>query len=116
MAATIAVTKERRAGETRAAATPDSVKRLKGLGFDVVVEAGAGAGASIPDAEYADAGATIAKTAAAALKDADILFKVRAPEEAEIKALKPGTLVVALLNPYGEKAAVQALAEKGARA
>jgi NAD(P) transhydrogenase subunit alpha len=113
MAATIAVTKERRAGETRVAATPDSVKKLTGMGFAVVVETGAGEGASFPDAEFEAAGAKIAKTAAAAVKDADVLFKVRAPDAAEVKALKPGTLVAALLNPYQDKAGVQALAEAG---
>ncbi|OYX36472.1 MAG: NAD(P) transhydrogenase subunit alpha [Caulobacterales bacterium 32-69-10] len=116
MVATIAVTKERRAGETRVAATPDSIKKLKALGFEVVVEAGAGAGASITDAEYEAAGASIAATAAAALKDADVLFKVRAPEEAEIQSLKPGAVVAALLNPYVDKALLAALAERGASA
>jgi NAD(P) transhydrogenase subunit alpha len=116
MAATIAVTRERRADETRVAATPDSVKKLIGLGFDVVIETGAGAGASIPDVDYEAAGAKIAKSAAAAVKGADLLFKVRSPEAAEIKALKPGALVVALLNPYIEKDAVKALADQGATA
>jgi NAD(P) transhydrogenase subunit alpha len=116
MAATIAVTKERRAGETRVAATPDSVKRLKALGFEVVVETGAGAGAAIPDADYQAAGAVIAASASEALAGADILFKVRAPAEDEIAAIKPGALVVALLNPYVDKALVQALAGRGVNA
>jgi NAD(P) transhydrogenase subunit alpha len=116
MAATIAVTRERRVDETRVAATPDSVKKLIALGFDVVVETGAGVGASIPDADFEAAGAKIAKTAAAAVKGADLLFKVRGPEPAEIKALKPGALVVALLNPYIEKDTVKALADQGATA
>jgi NAD(P) transhydrogenase subunit alpha len=114
MAATIAVTKERRADETRVAATPDSVKKLIGLGFAVVVEKGAGDGAAIPDADYEAAGARIAKSAAEAVKGADVLFKVRGPEAAEIKALKPGALVVALLNPHIEKDQLKALAESGA--
>ena len=76
---TIAVTKERRAGETRVAATPETVKKLIGAGFAVTVEAGAGAAASYPDADYAAAGATLAKTAQDAIGQADILFKVRAP-------------------------------------
>ena len=116
MAATIAVTKERRADETRVAATPDSVKKLVGMGFAVVVETGAGAGAAIPDADYQAAGATIAGSAAEAIKGADILFKVRAPDTAEVQALKPGAMVVALLNPYMEKRALQALADAGATA
>ena len=116
MAATIAVTKERRANETRVAATPDSIKKLIGMGFAVTVETGAGAGAAIPDADYEAAGAKIAKSAAEAVKGADILFKVRGPEAAEIKALKPGALVVALLNPHIEKDQLKALAESGATA
>ena len=116
MAATIAVTKERRANETRVAATPDSIKKLIGMGFAVTVETGAGAGAAIPDADYEAAGAKIAKSAAEAVKGADILFKVRGPEAAEIKALKPGALVVALLNPHIEKEQLKALAESGATA
>jgi NAD(P) transhydrogenase subunit alpha len=60
MAAAIAVLKERLAGETRVAATPDSVKKLVGAGFTVAMEAGAGVSASYPDADYLDAGATIA--------------------------------------------------------
>jgi NAD(P) transhydrogenase subunit alpha len=116
MVATIAVTKERRAGETRVAATPDSIKKLKALGFEVVVETGAGLGASFSDADYEAAGASIAKTAAAALKDADVLFKVRAPEADEIKSIKPGAVVAALLNPYVDKDLLAALAERGAAA
>ena len=65
--ALIAVTKERRAGETRVAAIPETVKKLIAAGFSVTVEAGAGAAASYPDADYAAAGATIAKTAKDAL-------------------------------------------------
>jgi NAD(P) transhydrogenase subunit alpha len=113
---TIAVTRERRADETRVAATPDSVKKLIGLGFSVTVETGAGLAASIPDAEYQAAGATIAASAVEAVKAADLLFKVRGPEAEEVAALKPGAIVVALLNPYMEKEAVKALADQGATA
>src|SRR5204863_4316243 len=107
---------ERRAGETRVAATPDTVKKLIGQGFSMVVEAGAGAAAYFTDADYAAAGATIAKTAKDALAKADIVFKVRAPEPEEIKALKAGAIVVATLNPYMEKVALAALAKAGATA
>ena len=112
----IAVTKERRAGETRVAATPDSVKKLIAAGFAVTVEAGAGAAASYPDADYEAAGANLVKTLKAAIDKADILFKVRAPVDEEIAALKSGTIVVATLNPYIEKDALAALATKGATA
>jgi NAD(P) transhydrogenase subunit alpha len=114
--AVIAVTKERRAGETRVAAVPETVKKLIAQGFSVVVETGAGTAASFPDADYQAAGATLAKTAKDALAKADILFKVRAPEAAEIAALKPGTLVVATLNPYQDKAALDGLAKAKASA
>jgi len=114
--AVIAVTRERRAGETRVAAVPETVKKLIAAGFSVVVEAGAGAAASYPDADYQAAGATLAKTAKEALSKADILFKVRGPEPDEIAAIKPGTLVVATLNPYQDKATLQGLAKAKASA
>src|SRR4249919_2982001 len=114
--AVIAVTKERRAGETRVAAVPETVKKLIAQGFAVTVEAGAGLSASYPDADYAAAGATIAKDAKTALSKADILFKVRAPEAAEIASIKAGTLVVATLNPYQDKAALAGLAKAKASA
>jgi len=112
--AVIAVTKERRAGETRVAATPETVKKLIAAGWSVVVEAGAGMGASVPDADYASAGAEVAKTAKAALAKADILMKVRGPEAEEIAALKSGAVVIATLNPYTERATLDALAAQGA--
>ena len=112
--AVIAVTTERRAGETRVAAVPETVKKLIAAGFSVVVESGAGAAAAYPDADYQAAGAEIAKDAAAAIGKAAILFKVRAPEAAEIAALKSGAIVVALLNPHMDKDALNAIAAKGA--
>ncbi|CAN5685068.1 Re/Si-specific NAD(P)(+) transhydrogenase subunit alpha [soil metagenome] len=112
--AVIAVTTERRAGETRVAAVPETVKKLIVAGFSVVIESGAGTAAAYPDADYQAAGAEIAKDAKAAIGKADILFKVRAPEAAEIAALKAGAIVVALLNPHMYKDALAALAAKGA--
>ena len=92
----IAVTKERRPGESRVAAVPETVKKLIGAGFSVIVEAGAGASASYPDADYKAAGATLAKTAKEALAKSDILLKVRAPEATEIAALKAGATAFAM--------------------
>jgi NAD(P) transhydrogenase subunit alpha len=109
----LAILKERRAGETRVAATPDTVKKLKGLALDVVVETGAGAGANIADANYTDAGAGIAPDAASALKDADVVLKVRGPEPNEIAAMKKGAVFASLLAPYTEKDAIQKLAGVG---
>jgi len=114
--AVIAVTRERRAGETRVAATPETVKKLIGAGFSVTVETGAGTASSYPDADYQAAGATIAKTAKDALGKADIVFKVRGPEAEEIAALKAGAIVVATLNPYVDKAGLAALAKAKATA
>ncbi len=112
----IAVTRERRAGETRVATVPETVKKLIASGFSVVVEAGAGAAASYSDSDYRAAGATVAKTAKDALSKADILLKVRAPEADEIAAIKPGTLVAATLNPYVDKSALAGLAKAKATA
>ena len=112
----IAVTKERRPGESRVAAVPETVKKLIGAGFSVIVEAGAGASASYPDADYKAAGATLAKTAKEALAKSDILLKVRAPEATEIAALKAGAIVVALLDPHQDRRRLEALAKAGATA
>jgi H+-translocating NAD(P) transhydrogenase subunit alpha len=111
--AVVAVTKERAPGESRVAATPDSVKKLAAMGLSVVVETGAGAGASIPDADYEAAGATIAKTAKDALAKADLALMVRGPAAAEAAFLKKGALLVAQLAPYREKAGIAALAAQG---
>src|SRR5215468_12086941 len=103
MAMIIAIPKERRAGETRVAGTPDTVKKLKGLGFDVVVEKDAGADTHFSDKDYSAAGATIANDAVDALKSADIVLKVRGPSRDEIAAMKNGAILVALLAPATEK-------------
>jgi NAD(P) transhydrogenase subunit alpha len=106
----LAVLKERRAGEARVAATPDTVKKLIGLGLTVAVETGAGLTASVSDDEFAAAGAQIVPTAQEALKDAGILFAVQAPE-AEIRALiAPGTLLICTMNTFADPALVPALA------
>ena len=113
MAVTIAVTRERRDGETRTALTPDMVRKLIGMGATVVVETGTGLGSSIPDAAYAEAGATVARDLKTALTGADILMKVRGPTASEISALRPGTVVVALLDAWRDKDTVQAMAGAG---
>jgi NAD(P) transhydrogenase subunit alpha len=112
----LAVPKETRDGETRVAATPESVKKFKGLGLDVVVQAGAGAGAKIADADYIAAGASIAPDAASTYKDADIVLKVRGPEAGEISQLKNGAVLAALLSPATEQALIQSLAGQGVTA
>src|SRR5476649_2914910 len=112
----LAVPKETREGETRVAATPESVKKFKGLGLDVIVQAGAGAGAKIADADYTAAGAIIAPDATSTLKDADIVLKVRGPTGAEISQLKNGAVLAALLAPHAEADAIQGLAGQGVTA
>lgn len=116
MAVAIAVTRERREGETRCAITPETVKKLTALGATVTVEAGTGAGSSIPDADYEAAGAVVKPDTKAVLANADILLKVRGPTAQEISALKPGAVVAAMLDAYREKDGVQALAGAGATA
>jgi NAD(P) transhydrogenase subunit alpha len=109
----LAVLRERRAGEARVAATPDTVKKLLALGLTVAIEAGAGLKAAISDEEFAAAGAEIVPDAAAALKDAGILFAVQAPEP-EIRSLMArGTLLVCTMNTFGDPSLVPALAEAG---
>jgi NAD(P) transhydrogenase subunit alpha len=112
----IAIPKERRADETRVAATPETVKKLKGLGLDVVIEKDAGRAANFADADYQAAGANIAADEAAALGNADIVLKVRGPDEAEIAQLKRGAILVALLAPASEKETIAKLAQAGVSA
>jgi NAD(P) transhydrogenase subunit alpha len=109
----VAVTRERRAGETRVATTPEGVKKLLAMGVSVTIESGAGASASIPDAEYAAAGATIAPNLASTLAHANILLKVRGPSDEEVALLRSGMIVVALLNPHIERPLLEALAARG---
>src|SRR5579859_6863902 len=108
--AVVAVTRERRAGETRVATTPEAVKKLLALGVSVVIESGAGLTAAVPDGDYQAAGAVIAPDLTTTLSGADILLKVRGPEHEEIAGLKHGAIVVGLLNPHMEPAALEALA------
>ncbi len=112
----IAVLSETDGAETRVSATPETVKKYKTLGADVVVQAGAGTKAGIPDAEYEAAGASVAAGAADALKDADVVLKVRRPAEGELSGAKPGALVIAIMDPYGQDAALKALADAGVAA
>jgi len=107
----LAVLKETKSNEKRVAATPDTVKKLITLGCFVTVESGAGEQASISDQHYKDAGATIAKTAAEALKKAQIILKVQAPDEADLKAYPAESLVIGLLSPFGNETYLKKLAE-----
>lgn len=110
MALAIAVTRERREGETRCAVTPETVKKLVAMGATVSVEAGTGQGSSFPDADYVAAGAVVQPDTHAVLTGADLVLKVRGPTAQEISALKPGAIVVALLDAWREKDTVTAMA------
>jgi H+-translocating NAD(P) transhydrogenase subunit alpha len=117
----IAVLKERRPGETRVAATPDTVKKLVGLGCKVTVEAGAGAMASISDADYTAAGATIATDASSTCAGADLIVKVQRPMTVdegvdEVASMPKGAFLMAHLNALTSKSMAQALAAQGVNA
>ncbi|MBI1339878.1 Re/Si-specific NAD(P)(+) transhydrogenase subunit alpha [bacterium] len=112
----IAVPKETHAGDQRVAATAESVKKLLGLGHSVAVESGAGLGAGVRDADYSAAGADVRADRAAVLKDAEIIFKVRAPDAAELKLYPKGAALVALLEPYAAKKEAAAYAKAGVTA
>ncbi len=106
----IGVPAESRAGETRVAATPETVKKLAAKN-EVRVQSGAGAAASIPDRDYESAGARVVSSAAEAF-DADIVLKVRAPDERELTNLRSGTVLIGQLEPF-DSARLEALAARG---
>ncbi len=109
----LAVLKETRASETRVAAVPETVKKLIGLGLDVTVEKGAGAGASFSDQAYKDAGAKVVDTAEKAAKNAEIILKVQRPDEDELKLFASGAKLIGILSPYADEKAVKAYAKAG---
>jgi NAD(P) transhydrogenase subunit alpha len=106
----IGIPKEIDPTEPRVAAVPDTIKKLKGLGADVAVEPGAGVKSGVPDAEFQAAGATVSVDA---VRDADIVLKVKRPESSELSSYKRGALVIAIMDPYGNDAALKAMADAG---
>jgi H+-translocating NAD(P) transhydrogenase subunit alpha len=106
----VAVAAEVDTGEPRVAATPETVKKMIGLGADVAVEPGAGVKSGILDADFAGAGATVTPNA---LDGADIVLKVRRPQASELSHFKKGALVIAIMDPYGHEDALRAMAEAG---
>jgi proton-translocating NAD(P)+ transhydrogenase subunit alpha len=110
---TIAVTAERE-GEPRVAVSPETVKKLTAMGFVVRVQKGAGAHSRFSDELLASQGAQIAPTAADTLSGADVLLRVRRPSSDELKPLKSGAIVAAMLSPYDERADLEGLAATGA--
>ncbi|TGP24055.1 MULTISPECIES: Re/Si-specific NAD(P)(+) transhydrogenase subunit alpha [unclassified Mesorhizobium] len=111
MGQTVFIPRELDANEPRVSASPETVKRLVGLGFGVIVEKGAGLGSRITDQDFAAAGAAIGKAADAS--KADVVLKVRRPTDAELKGYKPGAAVIAIMDPYGNDAALAAMAKAG---
>ena len=111
----IAIAKERRPHERRVAATPDTIKRYLQWGFDVAVESGAGEAASISDAAYREAGATVGATRAEVFAGADIVLKVQRPlmqgaSGDDLSDIPDGAYLIGLHNPYGDRAGVDAYA------
>ena len=106
----IGVARESDPAEPRVAATPETVKKLKALGAELAVAPGAGIKSGILDEDFAAAGAAIR---ADATRDADIVLKVRRPEEAELAGYKSGALVIAIMDPFGNDAALAAMAKAG---
>jgi H+-translocating NAD(P) transhydrogenase subunit alpha len=106
----VAVAAEVNANEPRVAATPETVKKMLGLGAEVAVEPGAGLKSGILDADFSAAGATVTKDA---VNGADIVLKVRRPQASELSHLKKGAIVIAIMDPYGHEEALQTIADAG---
>jgi NAD(P) transhydrogenase subunit alpha len=109
----IAVAKEIDPSEPRVAASPDTVKKFKALGCDVAVEPGAGIKSGLPDSEFLAVGAVVR---ADAVKDADVVIKVKRPEPSELANYRRGAVVIAIMDPYGNEAALKTIAEAGVSA
>jgi H+-translocating NAD(P) transhydrogenase subunit alpha len=110
----IAAPTEADPGETRVAATPETVKKFVGLGAEVAIEDGAGAKAGFPDGEYQSAGARLVSTDEAL--GADVVLKVRRPNAREVAGLKRDALVIATMDPYGHRDAIETMAKAGVAA
>src|ERR1017187_7462170 len=106
----IAIAAEADPSEPRVAGTPETVKKLKALGAEVVVARGAGVASGVLDADYEAAGATVSDNVS---KDADVVLKVRRPGPSELAAYKKGALVIAIMDPYGNEAALKQMADAG---
>ncbi len=109
----IAIAKEIDESEPRVAASPDTVKKFKALGADVAIEPGAGTKSGVPDSDFTAAGAVVSTDA---VKDADLIIKVRRPEASELARYKRGALVIAIMDPYGNEAALKKIADAGVSA
>lgn len=110
----IGTPKETFEGEARVAMTPESAKHLQKLGYDCVIETGAGAAAGFSDKAYKDAGVSVVKTGAALWKAADVVTKVRQPSTTEAKRLREGQLLISFFNPAANEKLMEAARDKGA--
>ncbi|MDA3888329.1 MAG: Re/Si-specific NAD(P)(+) transhydrogenase subunit alpha [Allgaiera sp.] len=110
----IGAPKEIVAGEARVAMTPDSARQLQKLGYECVIETGAGVAAGFDDAAYKTAGVAIVKTAAALWKEADVVVKVRGPEPVEVKRLKKGQTLISFFWPAQNADLLEACKARGA--
>ncbi len=113
MSLKISIIKETQPHEQRVAASPETVKKLTALGCTITIETSAGEGSSITDDMFKGAGAKIAANAESALKTADIILKVQAPNDAELKFMKKGALVTALFDPHKNGALIELCAKTG---
>ena len=111
---TIAVPAEGDKSENRVALSPETAKKFTGLGAKVRVQAGAGAGSNFSDADYKAAGAAVSSSAAATLKGADIILTVRRPSAASLKGAAKSAMLACILDPFSDKAGLNALAKTGA--
>ena len=111
----IGVPAEIRPGETRVAATPETIGKLVKKGHACLVQSGAGTAASVPDPDFAAAGATLVSGAADVYAQSDVVLKVRSPEPSELPLLRRGSVLIGLLNPH-DQAAIARLAETGVTA
>ena len=111
----IGVPAETRPGETRVAVTPETIRKLIAARHTVAVQARAGVAAGIPDADFQSAGASIAAAAAQLYSESEIIAKVRPPDATELGLLRPGSILVGLLNPHDE-AGIETLAATGVTA
>lgn len=109
----LGVIREQRDAEKRVSASPETVKKLIGLGFDVHVEAGAGIAASVPDSAFEEAGAKIAPDLASTVGDADVVFSVQGLEGVDAGKAKKGALQLATLNPFVDGDRLKAYADAG---
>ena len=100
-------------GENRVAMTPDSARQLQKLGYDCLIESGAGVNAGFSDALYEEAGVTVIKTAAALWKAADIVAKVRQPDATDLKRLRDGLTLISFFNPAANEEGMEAAKAKG---